>query len=126
MNVTNAGNLMSTAHNLIDYVPQDTEDHLRWRIRVREVAAKDRHVRQALYSAAMDDLPFFLAAFCWLMEPLMINAHQINRFTAIMVLLKTDVLNVVVLVIIHAKLMNHAEPISLVILMMMVMLILLI
>ena len=60
---------MSTAHDLIDYVPQDTEDHLRWRIRIREVAAKDPHARQALYSAAMDDLPFFLAAFCWLMEP---------------------------------------------------------
>jgi len=60
---------MSTAQNLIDYVPQDVDDHLVWRIHMRQVAAKDRHVRRALYSAAMDDLPFFLAAFCWLIEP---------------------------------------------------------
>lgn len=60
---------MSTSHDLIDYVPRDLEDHLLWRIRVREVAAKDRHVQRALYCAAMDDLLFFLSAFCWLMEP---------------------------------------------------------
>lgn len=61
---------MPTATDLIDYVPTDgAADNLAWRIAIGEAAARDRHVQRALYSAAMDDLLFFLAAFCWLMEP---------------------------------------------------------
>ena len=60
---------MSAAADFIDYVPKDVAENLAWRIRMREAAARDRHVRRALYDAAMSDVLFFFNAFLWVHEP---------------------------------------------------------
>lgn len=52
-----------------DMVPRDPVANLKWRIRCRERAMIDRRFRDALWQAAMQDLCFFMAAFCWGYDP---------------------------------------------------------
>jgi hypothetical protein len=52
-----------------DLVPKDSIENLRWRIRCRERAMIDQRFRDALWQAAMSDLCFFMAAFCWGYDP---------------------------------------------------------
>jgi len=51
------------------HYPQDPAENLRWRIRCRERALEDIRFRHALYDAAMEDVLFFMGAFCWSFEP---------------------------------------------------------
>ncbi|TXH09920.1 MAG: hypothetical protein E6R03_16035 [Hyphomicrobiaceae bacterium] len=59
----------SMASPFYDLVPKDPIENLRWRIRCRERAIVDKKFRDVLYQAAMEDLCFFMAAFCWGYDP---------------------------------------------------------
>jgi hypothetical protein len=52
-----------------DLVPREPTENLQWRIRCRERALTDKRFRDALYQAAMSDLCFWMAAFCWGYDP---------------------------------------------------------
>ncbi len=52
-----------------DLVPRDPVENLKWRIRCRERAMVDKKFRDVLWQAAMEDLCFFMAAFCWGYDP---------------------------------------------------------
>lgn len=52
-----------------DLVPRDPIANLQWRNRCRERAMVDKRFRDALWQAAMSDVCFFMAAFCWGYDP---------------------------------------------------------
>ena len=52
-----------------DLVPRDPVENLRWRIRCRKRAIKDKKFRDVLYQACMQDVCFWMAAFCWGYDP---------------------------------------------------------
>ncbi len=52
-----------------DLVPKNPVENLRWRVRCRERALKDKRFRDALYQACMEDLLFFCAFCLWVHEP---------------------------------------------------------
>ena len=51
------------------YAPKDPVENLKWRIRCRNRAMTDKHFRDALWQACMDDVLFFMAFACWSFEP---------------------------------------------------------
>ena len=63
-----AGSVMSISPFYDDY-PKDPAKNLQWRIRCRERALTDLHFRHALWDAAMEDVLFWMGAFCWSLEP---------------------------------------------------------
>lgn len=58
-----------TASLYYDLVPKDPLENLRWRERMGRAALRDVGLQHALKQAALDDLLFFINAFCWLREP---------------------------------------------------------
>ncbi len=52
-----------------DLVPKGAVENLRWRIRCRERALKDKRFRDALWQACMEDVLFFCAFALWVIEP---------------------------------------------------------
>lgn len=52
-----------------DLVPKDITTNLQWRIDIRERAMTDVRFRNALWQAAMQDVLFFMGAFCWSYDP---------------------------------------------------------
>lgn len=61
-----------------DLVPKDPIKNLEWRIRIRERALVDMRFRNALWTAAMEDPCFFMAAFCYGYDPR--SKHKIVPF----------------------------------------------
>ncbi len=55
--------------SLYRYYPQDPVENLQWRIRCSERALTDLRFRHAMIDAAMEDVLFWMAAFCWVYEP---------------------------------------------------------
>ena len=54
---------------IFDLVTKDPFEILRWRIRCQERAMIDKRFRDVLWQAAMEDVCFFMAAFCWGYDP---------------------------------------------------------
>lgn len=52
-----------------DLVPKDPVENLKWRIRCRERAMVDKKFRDVLWQACMEDVCFWMAAFCWGYDP---------------------------------------------------------
>jgi hypothetical protein len=52
-----------------DLVPRDPIENLKWRIRCRERALKDKEFQDALYQACMEDVIFFCLFALWVFEP---------------------------------------------------------
>jgi hypothetical protein len=52
-----------------EYYPKDPKENLRWRIACRERALTDLGFRDALWTACMEDVLFFMAFACWSSEP---------------------------------------------------------
>lgn len=50
-------------------VPKDPAENLRYRIALREKAARDKKLQKAIISACREDTLFFFNAFCYLFEP---------------------------------------------------------
>jgi len=60
---------MTPLGDFIGSVPKDVVGNLEWRIKMRTMAAADRHVQDCLRQAAFDDVLFFFNAFLWVIEP---------------------------------------------------------
>jgi hypothetical protein len=61
--------MIETGCPFIDRVPKDPAKNLRWRIKLRQLAAKDVGFQRGLREAAFADVLFWFNAFCFVFEP---------------------------------------------------------
>ena len=59
-----------------DLAPRDPIENLRWRIRCRERALKDKEFEDVLHQACMSDVLFFCAFCLWVLEPRSANKQK--------------------------------------------------